>query len=306
MNLRKTANERILLLDGAMGTMVQNLIPGHKGITDLMNIEKPDVIREIHRRYLEAGADIITTNTFSSQQISMREFGMQDRIRELNLAGVGIARKIADEYTTMNSRKPRFVAGSVGPTTRMATAEGRTAYLALRDAYQEQMEAMIEGGVDAILIETILDMASAEAACEAARYAMEKVSKSRTERGLGPVELMLSMTLANNSDGKTYSGHSMDDLIRLADKYDVMSVGLNCSFGAEQMVPFVQELAAKTSRLVSAYPNAGLPDANGNYAQTPDLFTRALLPLVRNRQLDIVGGCCGTTDEYIRCLSSLL
>lgn len=277
--------------------MVQTALPDYKGCPDLLNLSNPDAIREIHRRYLDAGADIITTNTLSSQRISMAANGMQDKIRELNLASVRIAREVADEYTAMDATKPRFVVASIGPTARMASREGRYTYIALRDAYQEQMEALMEGGTDALLIETIFDMENAKAACEAARMAMDRLGTK--------TEIMLSMTVAD-STGKTYSGHTMDGLVCLADDYDALSVGFNCSFGAEQMVPFVRELSAKTSRLVSAHPNAGLPDAAGKYSQTPDIFAQHLSPLIVQRQLNIIGGCCGTTDEHIRQLAQII
>ena len=296
-SLREIAASRILLLDGGMGTMVQATLPDYKGNSDLLNIHKPEVIREIHRRYLEAGSDIITANTFSSQQISMKEYGYTDRIKELNTAGVRIAREIADEYTAFNSLKPRFVAASVGPTTKMASVEGNGTYVALREAYQEQIEALIEAGADAVIIETIFDMENADAACEAAKAAMEKLGKQ--------VEIMLSMTIANAA-GKTMAGHSIDDLVRLADKYDVLSVGFNCSFGAEQMVPFARELASKTSRLVSVHPNAGLPDNTGRYNQSPDILARQIWTLIENHQVNIVGGCCGTNDQHIRYLARLV
>lgn len=296
-SLRELAASRILLLDGGMGTMVQATLPDYKGNSDLLNIHNPEAIREIHRRYLDAGSDIITANTFSSQQISMKEYGYTDRIKELNTAGVRIAREIADEYTAFNSLKPRYVAASIGPTTKMASIDGNGTYVALREAYQEQMEAAIEAGADALLIETIFDMDNADAACEAAKAAMENVGRN--------VEIMLSMTIANAA-GKTMAGHSIDDLLRLADKYDVMSVGFNCSFGAEQMVPFARELASKTSRLVSVHPNAGLPDNTGRYNQSPDILARQIWTLIENHQLNIVGGCCGTTDQHIRYLARLV
>ncbi len=296
-SLREVAASRILLLDGGMGTMVQAVLPDYKGNSDLLNIHKPEVIREIHRRYLDAGSDIITANTFSSQQISMKEYGYADRIKELNLAGARIAREIADEYTDFNNLKPRYVAASIGPTVKMASVEGHGTYLALREAYQEQMEALLEAGVDAFLIETIFDVENAEAACEAAKAAMEKTGKK--------VEIMLSMTIANAA-GKTMAGHSIDQLVALADKYDVMSVGFNCSFGAEQMVPFARELASKTSRMVSVHPNAGLPDNTGRYNQSPDILAREIWTLIENHQLNIVGGCCGTNDQHIRYLARLI
>lgn len=294
--LREAAANQILILDGAMGTMVQSALPDHKGIADILNIEKPEVIRDIHRRYLEAGADIISTNTFSSQRISMAECGYADRIRELNLAGVSIARKLADEYTALNSRKPRFVAASIGPTALMASKEGDAARQTLREDYQEQAEAVIEGGADALLIETIFDVVSAETACEAAEAAMEKLEKR--------VELMLSMTI--NNDGRTFAGHTMEQLVDLADRYNALSVGLNCSFGAKNIVPFVEELASKTSRMISVHPNAGLPDSTGCYKETPESFASALKPLIESRTVNIIGGCCGTDERHIRQLHSLV
>ena len=281
--LEGLVRERILILDGAMGTMIQqyNLteedfrgerfaqIPGQlKGNNDILCLTRPDVIRDIHRKYLAAGADIIETNTFSSTSVSMADYHVQDYVREINLAAVKLAREVADEFTALTPDKPRFVAGSVGPTNKtcsMSPDVNNPAFRALTYdelviAYREQMEAMLEAGVDALLIETIFDTLNAKAAIYAAKQAMN-VAGIR-------VPLMLSVTVSDIA-GRTLSGQTLDAFLASVQHADIFSIGLNCSFGARQLKPFLEQLAARAPYYVSAYPNAGLPNSLGTYDQTP-------------------------------------
>ena len=311
--IQQLVSERILILDGAMGTMIQqyNLreedfrnerfanIPGQmKGNNDLLCLTRPDVIRDIHRKYLEAGADIIETNTFSSTTVSMADYHVQDYVREINLAAVKIAREVADEYTRMNPDKPRFVAGSVGPTNKTCSmspdvnnpAFRALSYDELATAYQEQMEALIDGGVDAILIETIFDTLNAKAAIFAAETAMEV-------KGV-QLPIMLSVTVADIS-GRTLSGQTLDAFLASVQHAPIFSVGLNCSFGAKQLKPFLEVLASRAPYYISAYPNAGLPNSLGKYDQTPAEMAAQVKEYIDEKLINIIGGCCGTTNEYI-------
>jgi len=306
-------SERILILDGAMGTMIQqyNLreedfrnerfthIPGQmKGNNDLLCLTRPDVIRDIHKKYLEAGADIIETNTFSSTTVSMADYHVQEYVREINLAAVKIAREVADEFTRITPHKPRFVAGSVGPTNKtcsMSPDVNNPAFRALSydelvAAYQEQMEALIEGGVDAILIETIFDTLNAKAAIYAAESAMEA-------KGV-KLPIMLSVTVSD-SGGRTLSGQTLDAFLASVQHAPIFSVGLNCSFGAKQLKPFLEGLAARAPYYISAYPNAGLPNSLGQYDQTPAEMGEQVKEYIDEGLVNIIGGCCGTTDKYI-------
>ena len=281
--LEGLVRERILILDGAMGTMIQqyNLteedfrgerfaqIPGQlKGNNDILCLTRPDVIRDIHRKYLAAGADIIETNTFSSTSVSMADYHVQEYVREINFAAVKLAREVADEFTALTPDKPRFVAGSIGPTNKtcsMSPDVNNPAFRALTYdelviAYREQMEAMLEAGVDALLIETIFDTLNAKAAIYAAKQAMN-VAGIR-------VPLMLSVTVSDIA-GRTLSGQTLDAFLASVQHADIFSIGLNCSFGARQLKPFLEQLAARAPYYVSAYPNAGLPNSLGTYDQTP-------------------------------------
>lgn len=304
---------RILILDGAMGTMIQkyNLreedfrgerfknIPGQlKGNNDLLCLTRPDVIRDIHRRYLEAGADIIETNTFSSTRISMSDYHVEHLCREINLAAVKLARELADEYTNRTPEKPRFVAGSVGPTNKTCSlspdvnnpAYRALSYDELASAYQEQMEAMLEGGVDALLIETIFDTLNAKAALYAAEEAMHKIGRR--------VPIMLSVTISDSA-GRTLSGQTLEAFLASVQHAQIFSVGLNCSFGAAQLKPFLRTLAENAPYYISAYPNAGLPNSLGQYDQTPAQMADEVGEYIKEGLVNIVGGCCGTTDAYI-------
>ena len=311
--LKQIINERVLILDGAMGTMIQryNLseqdfrgerfagIPGQmKGNNDLLCLTRPDVIKDIHRKYLEAGADIIETNTFNAQRISMADYHMQDLCREINLAAARLARELADEYTAKTPRKPRFVAGSVGPTNKTCSmspdvnnpALRALTYDELATAYQEQMEALLEGGVDALLIETIFDSLNAKAAIYAAETAMKKTGRE--------VPLMLSVTVSDIA-GRTLSGQTLDAFLASVQHAPIFSIGLNCSFGAKQLKPFLEGLAARAPYYISAYPNAGLPNSLGQYDQTPEEMASEVKEYIDEGLVNIIGGCCGTTEEYI-------
>ncbi|WP_237038155.1 methionine synthase [Phocaeicola faecalis] len=311
--LKQIIDERILILDGAMGTMIQkyNLseqdfrgerfaqVAGQmKGNNDLLCLTRPDVIKDIHRKYLEAGADIIETNTFNAQRVSMADYRMQDMCREINLSAAGIAREMADEYSRMTPHKPRFVAGSVGPTNKTCSmspdvnnpAMRALTYDELVSAYREQMEALLEGGVDALLIETIFDTLNAKAAVFAAGEAMQAVGRE--------VPLMLSVTVSDIA-GRTLSGQTLDAFLASVQHAPIFSIGLNCSFGAKQLKPFLEGLAARAPYYISAYPNAGLPNSLGQYDQTPGDMASEVKEYIDEGLVNIIGGCCGTTEEYI-------
>ena len=311
--MQQLINERILVLDGAMGTMIQqyNLseadfrgerfkdLPGLlKGNNDMLCLTRPDVIEEIHRKYLEAGADIIETNTFNATAVSMADYHMQAYCREINLAAARLARKIADEYTARTPEKPRFVAGSVGPTNKtcsMSPDVNNPAFRALTfdelsEAYREQMEALLEGGVDAILIETIFDTLNAKAAVLAAETAMQNLGRK--------VPLMLSVTVSDVA-GRTLSGQTLDAFLASVQHADIFSIGLNCSFGARQLKPFLEQLARRAPYYISAYPNAGLPNSLGQYDQTPEEMAAEVKEYIDEGLVNIIGGCCGTTEAYI-------
>ena len=313
ITIPQLVSRRILILDGAMGTMIQqyNLkeedfrgerfahIPGQlKGNNDLLCLTRPDVIQDIHRKYLEAGADIIETNTFSSTTVSMADYHVEQYVREINLAAVKLAREVADEYTAKNPQKPRFVAGSVGPTNKTCSmspdvnnpAFRALSYDELAGAYQQQMEAMLEGGVDAILIETIFDTLNAKAAVYAAEQAIKITGVE--------VPIMLSVTVSDTG-GRTLSGQTLDAFLASVQHANIFSVGLNCSFGARQLKPFLEQLAARAPYYISAYPNAGLPNSLGQYDQSPADMAHEVKEYIHEGLINIIGGCCGTTDAYI-------
>lgn len=311
--IEELVRERILILDGAMGTMIQQYqlreedfrgerfagVAGQlKGNNDLLCLTRPDVIRDIHRKYLEAGADIIETNTFSANRISMADYHVEDYCAEMNLEACRIAREIADEYTERNPLKPRFVAGSIGPTNKtcsMSPDVNNPAFRALTfdelaGAYGEQMEALLRGGVDALLIETIFDTLNAKAALFAAERAMEKEKRT--------VPVMLSVTVADAA-GRTLSGQTLEAFLASVRHAPVFSVGLNCSFGAKQLKPFLERMAMCAPYYITAYPNAGLPNSLGQYDQTPEQMAMQVKEYVEEGLVNVIGGCCGTTDSYI-------
>ena len=311
MKLRDNIKDRILILDGAMGTMIQgyNLTEkdfrgnlellqmlNYQGNNDMLNLSRPDIIEDIHCRYLEAGADIISTNTFSAQRISQADYHMESFSRDIAYAGAKLARKCADEYSTAD--KPRFVAGSIGPTNKTCSmspdvsdpAKRDLTYDALFDAYSEQVAAMIEGGIDAVLIETIFDTLNAKVAIDASLSEMKKAGID--------LPIMLSVTITDLS-GRTLSGQTLDAFLASVSSYPIFSVGLNCSFGAEQMRPYLKELAAKAPYYISIHPNAGLPNSMGEYDETAEIMVPQMASFVDEGLVNIIGGCCGTTEEFI-------
>ena len=312
-NLQHELSRRILILDGAMGTMIQRyqlqeedyrssrFSDWHtplKGNNDLLCLTQPQIIRAIQTEYLDAGADIIETNTFNAQSISMADYGMEKFVREINLAAAHIARSLADEYTAQNPSKPRFVVGSIGPTNKTASMSADVNNPAARSisfdelavSYSEQIEALIEGRVDALLIETIFDTLNAKAAIFAAQDVMQKTGKK--------IPLMLSATVADKS-GRTLSGQSIRAFLASVAHADLLSVGLNCSFGATDLKPYLQEISAHASCYVSAYPNAGLPNQFGEYDETPARMAEQVREYFDEQLVNIIGGCCGTTPAHI-------
>ena len=309
--LREVIKDRIIILDGAMGTMIQqygleeddfrgyryrNAEGMMKGNNDMLNLTRPDVIEDIHTKYLMAGADIITTNTFSSQRVSQADYGLETSAREMALEGARIARRAADRYST--EEKPRFVAGSVGPTNKTCSmspdvsnpAARELDYATLYEDYLEQIEALEAGGADAVLIETVFDTLNAKAAIDAT---MEV--ERRTGRDL---PIMLSITVSDLA-GRTLSGQTLDAVLASVSSYPIFSVGLNCSFGADQMKPFIKELAHHAPYYISAYPNAGLPNSLGGYDETPETMAPQIGEYIDEGLVNIIGGCCGTTEKFI-------
>ena len=311
--------ERILVLDGAMGTMIQRRqltetdfrgeeFKQHpvklEGNNDLLVLTRPDVIADIHRQYLEAGADIIETCTFNSQVVSQSEYQTTELVRRLNMEGARLARREADRMTALTPDKPRFVAGSVGPTGKMTSmspdmenpAFRAMDYDTLRLAYVEQMQSLLEGGVDCLLIETIFDTLNAKAALAAAREVFEILGRK--------VPVMLSVTVADAA-GRTLAGQTLEAFLTSVSHAEVFSVGLNCSFGAEQMLPFLKELAAIAPYYISVYPNAGLPNAMGQYDETPEQMAAQVGRFMEEGLVNVVGGCCGSTPEHIRAIAEV-
>jgi len=311
--------ERILILDGAMGTMIQR----HKfteedyrgerfkdwgqplqGNNDLLSLTQPEAIKEIHALYYEAGADIAETNTFSGTTIAMEDYGMEDLVYELNYESAKIAREVADKYTAENLDKPRFVAGAIGPTNRTASMSpdvNDPGYRAvtfddLRVAYKLQTEALLDGGVDLLLVETIFDTLNAKAAL----FAIEEV---KDERGI-EVPIMVSGTITDAS-GRTLSGQTAEAFLVSVSHIPMLSIGFNCALGANQLTPHLEVLAKNAAFNVSAHPNAGLPNAFGEYDETPKQMAAQIKEFLDKNLINIIGGCCGTTPEHIRQIAEL-
>ena len=300
-----------MVLDGAIGTMIQqyqleeddfrgyrfrNASGMLKGNNDMLNITRPDVIEDIHCKYLRAGADLITTNTFSSQRISQADYHLENFSREMALEGARLAKKCANAYST--AEHPRFVCGSVGPTNKTCSmspdvndpAARDMDYDTLLEAYIEQIDALVEGGVDVLLLETVFDTLNVKAAIDASLQVMEK-------RGVD-LPIMVSVTISDLA-GRTLSGQTLGAFLASISQYPIFSVGLNCSFGASQMTPFLRDLSAMAPYYVSAYPNAGLPNSLGQYDETPDSMAVQIADIVNEGLVNIIGGCCGTTEEFI-------
>ncbi len=318
--MREILKNRILILDGAMGTMIQRhklteqeycgerfaeAAISQRGNNDLLVLTQPEIIYNIHCQYLEAGADIIETNTFNAQTISMEDYGMAALVQEMNMEAARLARKAADHYTSLNPEKPRFVAGAVGPTNKTASmspdvnnpAYRAVTFVQLVNAYKEQMIALLEGGVDALLIETVFDTLNAKAAIYAAEEAMEEAGRR--------VELMISATVADVS-GRTLSGQTIRAFLASVEHANLLSVGLNCSFGARDLKPYLQEIAAHSPAFVSAYPNAGLPNQFGEYDESPEIMAAQIKEYIDEKLVNILGGCCGTTPGHIAAYQQLI
>ncbi|MDR0429836.1 MAG: methionine synthase [Tannerellaceae bacterium] len=306
-------DERILILDGAMGTMIQAYQlseqdyrgerfanhPGDlKGNNDLLNITRPGIIKEIHRQYLDAGADIFATNTFNANAVSMEDYGMQNHVREINLSAGRLAREVADTFMKNHPGQTIFVAGSVGPTNKTASmspdvndpAFRNITYKDLYTAYKEQIEALTDGGVDIILIETVFDTLNAKAALEAAETVLKEKNKN--------LPIMLSATLSAQG-GRTFSGQTLPAFLASVRNFNIVSIGLNCSFGATDMKPYLLELGQIAPYYISAYPNAGLPNSFGLYDETPEIMAQHVKPFIEEGIINIIGGCCGTTPAHI-------
>ena len=315
--LKQAAKQRILILDGAMGTMIQRYKldePGYrgerfkdhprdlKGNNDLLVLTQPKIISEIHNAYLEAGADILETNTFNAQAISQSDYGLEAIVYELNVAAAKLAREAADAWTKKTPDRPRFVAGAIGPTNRTASLSPdvnnpgfrNVSFDALVDAYSTQARGLTEGGVDAILIETIFDTLNAKAAGFAVEQVFDEV---RIE-----LPIMLSDTITDLS-GRNLSGQTPEAFWYSLKHLQPFSVGLNCSFGAEQLRPSVDEISHVADTLVSVYPNAGLPNELGAYDEPPDMTAKLVRGWAEAGWLNVVGGCCGTTPAHIKAIA---
>jgi 5-methyltetrahydrofolate--homocysteine methyltransferase len=316
--LNEAARERILILDGAMGTMIQrykldesgyrgerfkDFTRDLRGNSDVLVLTQPDIIREIHAAYLEAGADIVETNTFNAQAISQSDYGLEDLAYEMNVAGAKLAREAADAWTARTPDRPRFVAGAIGPTNRTASISPdvnnpgfrNVSFDELVEAYATQARGLIDGGADIILIETIFDTLNAKAA----GFAVEQVFE---ETGI-ELPIMISDTITDLS-GRNLSGQTPEAFWYSMKHLRPFSVGMNCSFGAEQLRPSVDEIARVADTLVSVYPNAGLPNEMGGYDETPEQMAGLLEEWARDGLINIVGGCCGTTPDHIRAIAA--
>lgn len=318
-DIHKILEERILVLDGAMGTMLQrhkfteedfrgerfkNWPVPVQGNNDLLSITQPEAIKEVHRLYFEAGADIVETNTFSGTTIAMADYEMEELVYELNYQSAKIAKEVADEFTVNEPHKPRFVAGSIGPTNRTASMSpdvNDPGYRAvtfdeLRIAYKLQVEALLDGGADILLVETVFDTLNAKAAL----FAIEEVKDERNVE----IPIMISGTITDAS-GRTLSGQTAEAFLISVSHIPMLSVGFNCALGANQLTPHLEVLSQKANFGVSAHPNAGLPNAFGEYDETPEQMAEQIKEYMDKSLVNIVGGCCGTTPEHIKAIADL-
>jgi 5-methyltetrahydrofolate--homocysteine methyltransferase len=312
-------NKRILVLDGAMGTMLQrynfseedfrgerfaNFPHSLKGNNDLLSLTQPQAIASIHAQYFEAGADIVETNTFSGTTIGMADYHLEDLVYELNFESAKIAREVADEFTAKNPEKPRFVAGSIGPTNRTASMSPdvndpgfrAVTFDELRIAYKHQVEALIDGGVDLLLVETIFDTLNAKAAL----FAIEEVKEERNI----DIPVMVSGTITDAS-GRTLSGQTVEAFLISISHIPLLSVGFNCALGAKQLKPYLKQLSHNTSFNISAHPNAGLPNAFGQYDETPAEMQAQIKEYLDENLINIIGGCCGTNPDHIKLIAEV-
>ena len=316
--LKREAKERILILDGAMGTMIQRYKLDESGYTgerfkdhprdlkgnnDLLVLTQPEIISEIHNAYLEAGADIVETNTFNAQAVSQSDYGLENYAYEMNLAAARLAREAAEAWTKKTPEKPRFVAGAIGPTNRTASISPdvnnpgfrNVSFDELVEAYATQTRGLIEGGADAILIETVFDTLNAKAAGFAVQQVLDELGVR--------LPVMISGTITDLS-GRNLSGQTPEAFWYSMQHLEPFSIGLNCSFGAEQLRPSVDEMAHVAATYVSVYPNAGLPNEMGEYDETPQHMAGLLEEWARDGLINIVGGCCGTTPDHIRAIAA--
>ncbi|MEQ3663077.1 MULTISPECIES: homocysteine S-methyltransferase family protein [unclassified Olleya] len=319
-SITEVIKKRILVLDGAMGTMLQrynfteedfrgerfkDYPTSLKGNNDLLSLTQPNAIADVHRKYFEAGADIVETNTFSGTTIAMADYKMEDLVYELNFESAKIAKYVATEFTNKNPEKPRFVAGSIGPTNRTASLSpdvNRPEFRAvtfddLRIAYKQQVEALIAGGVDLLLVETIFDTLNAKAAL----FAIEEVKEEKNI----DIPIMVSGTITDAS-GRTLSGQTVEAFLASISHVPLLSVGFNCALGAKQLQPYLKRLSNQTDFYTSAHPNAGLPNAFGEYDQTPEEMKNLIEGYLKDDLINIIGGCCGTNPEHIKAIAQVV
>ncbi|WP_445957563.1 homocysteine S-methyltransferase family protein [Yeosuana sp.] len=318
-NIKQALQDRILILDGAMGTMLQRYkfteedFRGERfkdypsplqGNNDLLSITQPQAIKDVHAKYFEAGADIVETNTFSGTTIAMADYHLEDLVYELNFQSAKIAREVADAFTLKEPHKPRFVAGSIGPTNKTASMSPdvndpgyrAVSFDELRIAYKLQVEALIDGGVDILLVETVFDTLNAKAAL----FAIEEV---KDERGID-IPIMLSGTITDAS-GRTLSGQTAEAFLISVSHIPLLSVGFNCALGANLLQPHLEAIANKTDFAISAHPNAGLPNAFGEYDESPEEMGEQIEEYLKKDLINIIGGCCGTTPEHIKVIAEI-
>lgn len=319
MNIHQLLKERILVIDGAMGTMIQRhkleekdfrgeRFKDHpyplKGNNDLLSLTRPDIIKDIHRQYFEAGADIIETNTFSGTSIAQADYHLEHIVYELNFQSAKIAREVADEFTRKDPSRPRFVAGSMGPTNKTASLSpdvNNPGYRAisfdeLAAAFKEQAKGLIDGGSDVLLLETIIDTLNVKAALFAIQELFDEIGRS--------LPVMVSGTITDAS-GRTLSGQTTEAFLISVSHMPLLSVGLNCALGASQLRPYLQVLNEQAPFFVSAYPNAGLPNEFGHYDQSPEEMAAQVEEYLKEGLVNIVGGCCGTTPHHIRIIAEV-
>ncbi|MGM0479928.1 MAG: homocysteine S-methyltransferase family protein [Bacteroidota bacterium] len=318
-DIRQLIKERILVLDGAMGTMIQRHDLGEddfrkgwfedhgqplKGNNDLLSLTRPDIIKDIHREYFEAGADIAETNTFSGTTIAQADYNLEDAVYDINYHSAKIAKEVADDFSAKEPEKPRYVAGSIGPTNRTASISPdvndpgyrATTFDELVEAYSGQVEALIKGGVDLLLVETVFDTLNAKAAL----YAIDVVQE---ELGTD-LPIMVSGTITDAS-GRTLTGQTTESFLISISHMPLFSVGLNCALGAKELRPYLKIMDEKAPFFVSAHPNAGLPNEFGEYDETPEMMGKQIEEFLQEGLVNIIGGCCGTTPEHIKVIADL-
>ncbi len=316
LDIREYLKNRLLILDGAMGTMIQRLgleesafrgerFNNHefllKGNYDLLSLTSPQVISNIHEAYLKAGADIITTNTFNSTNISMAQYKMENLVDELNFESAKLAKKIASKYSS--DKKPRWVAGSIGPTNKACSTSlekmgfEKIEPTQLYEAYKEQVKALMRGRVDIILVETIFDLSSAKMALRAIYDCFDEMKKD--------LPVMVSATISETT-GNIYSGETIKELFEEIRSFPILSIGINCSFGARRAIRSLNELGELSNIHTSAHLNAGLPNNLGVYDETPEMMKEVFQSFIQNKTLNIIGGCCGTTEEHVRMFVELV